>query len=66
MSWNYYKHKIPTISGEYLHCCLGDDEASVAYYDAEKKTFNWHAMTIDASEGDQFWMPLPKPPEGLI
>jgi hypothetical protein len=66
MNWIKAKDELPSTSGEYLHCNLGDDKASVAYYSAKEKTFNWHAFTIDATEVDNLWMPLPKPPEGLI
>jgi len=65
MNWIKSKDKLPATSGEYLHCQIGDDEASISYYDAKNRSFYWHGMMVSASD-DDVWMEIPKPPEGMI
>ena len=60
MKWIKCKDELPERSGDYIHCFIGDDKSSVAFYNHESKEFCWHSMW-EKADSTQCWMPLPKP-----
>ena len=59
MEWIMANKELPKKSGNYLHCFIGDDEPSIAYYDNDIIEFSWHSMSVKADH-TQCWMELPK------